>query len=500
MRYPLYLFLLLTALSARAQLPACGVSLATTPITCAGGTDAALTVVTNSGGPYLYSWSHDAGATGAAVTNLGPGFYSAFVTGDSCLSVLEMEIVDPDSLIMGTFSIVDMTCAGTDNATLTLTLGSDGPYTFTWAHDPPETNTTLTDLAPAAFSVTIVNSAGCEFVLDTAIYNPGVFIGGTVDYCPSDPPLLVAIGTSSFQPNVFVWSTGDSTTSVQMPAGSMGIIDLTATDTTTGCVNTAQVFLTELPSPLVGFSAPDTTCQNVATLVHTLFSTADSLVWRWEGTGFSNELDPHVLFTQDGWGQVSLQGYDSLGCGNLPVQDSIFAQWQVPAIITVEQIPCTPMVEVVLGSPSDSCALFVGDSIFTHECGGTIRYDMRRYQEYTYTLYATQPNGCNDTTEIVVDVRTEPTLFLANAFTPNGDLINDLWPVRVNVSDADFRIRLFDRWGMLIWETTDPADQWDGNFNGSPAPLDVYAYTFRMRDPCEPSKEVTGNGFLTVIR
>ena len=197
---------------------------------------------------------------------------------------------------------------------------------------------------------------------------------------------------------------------------------------------------------------------------------------------------------------MSLQWYDSLGCGNLPVLDSIYAQYQEPAILSVLQDPCTSFVDIVLGSSTDSCAFFIGDSLITNACAGYIRCNMRRYQEYTYTLYATQANGCNDTTQLVVDVRTEPTLFLANAFTPNEDGINDFWPMRVDISDYGYELRVFDRWGTELWGTIDPQEQWDGTAGGSPVPMGVYAYTMRMRDPCEPTNQGTSAGHLTLFR
>lgn len=393
-----------------------------------------------------------------------------------------------------------ITCAGDDNGTLTVVENSGGPYTFIWGHDPNLTTGSATALPPGAYTVQVTDGTTCDTLLFFLLEDPGITILGTTDYCPSDPPLLSADPVGGFSPDIFLWSTTEETSSIQIVAGTNGQIDLTATDTITGCVATAQVVLNELPSPTVAFAAPDTTCVNVLTLVNTIATTADSLVWRWADFGFSNELNPLIHFTQPGWGQVSLQGFDSLGCGGLPVLDSIYAQAQVPAILSVMQVPCTPFVDIVLGSTADSCAFFIGDSLITNMCAGYIRYDMHRYLEYTYTHYATQANGCNDTTEVVVDVRTEPTLFLANAFTPNEDGINDFWPVRTDIADTGFELKVYDRWGAELWSTIDPEEQWDGEAGGGQVPLGVYVYTMKMRDPCEPTNEITSTGHVTIFR
>jgi len=95
-----------------------------------------------------------------------------------------------------------------------------------------------------------------------------------------------------------------------------------------------------------------------------------------------------------------------------------------------------------------------------------------------------------------IDVRTEPTLFLPNAFTPDGDGINDTWPGEVDIPDTGYEVRLFDRWGASLWSTTDTQQKWDG----SGLPIGAYAYTMRMRDPCEPTNEISKQGVITLVR
>lgn len=154
------------------------------------------------------------------------------------------------------------------------------------------------------------------------------------------------------------------------------------------------------------------------------------------------------------------------------------------------------MVEIVLGSVADSCAFFIGDSLVTNDCSGSFQWDFRRYGFYDFTLYTTQPDRCNDTLAVTIDVRTEPTLFLPNAFTPNGDGNNDEWPGPVRIPEKGFEIRVFDRWGIEQWTTNDTQEKW----NGSDLPSGLYPFTMRMRDPCEETKEITKNGFVTLLR
>jgi len=224
------------------------------------------------------------------------------------------------------------------------------------------------------------------------------------------------------------------------------------------------------------------------------------LVWRWGVDGFSDREDPLIVFVESGWQLVSLQGFFDTGCGGLPTLDSIYVQAQVPAVFSAAQVPCTPTVDITLGSTADSCAFFIGDSLWTNDCAGYFNYRSKRYEQIIFTLYATQANGCNDTLQTTVDLSIEPSIFYANAFTPDADGINDLWPVRIDHPDKGFELRIFDRWGSEIWATTDPGAQWNGELDGGQAPVGVYSYIVRWIDPCESARELVDRGHLTLFR
>jgi gliding motility-associated-like protein len=424
-----YLIVLLTLLPGilRAQ-PECDVTLAVTPVSCTGLTDGAIAVITNSGGPFLYSL----------------------------------------------------------NGSL-----------------PPVNVGTWVDLAPGPYSVVITDTAQatqCISVIDTVVIEPTLIITGNPVYCPSDPPVLTVEPSIGYNGLFYAWSSGDTAQVIDLPPGTNGPFTVTSIDAA-GCELQADVEVEELPSPTAVMGIPDTACQNVLVQVLTLATTGDSIVWRWQGNGFSNAFNELVVFTEGGYQPISIQAFNSIdACGSLPVQDSIYIEAQVPAIFSAAQIPCTTELDILLGSVADSCAFFVNDSLYVNDCNGFIRYDIKRYDLHTLTLYATQANGCNDTLEVILDVRTEPTLFLSNAFSPDGDGINEAWPARVDVPALGYEVVVYDRWGRQLWISNDPFGQWDGLFNGSPVPVGVYAYTMRHRDPCQATDEIRSSGHVTVVR
>lgn len=494
MRYLLLVNVLLLNISLLAQEP-CDVSLSSTPITCPGDADGTLTVE-GTGGPYTYLWSHDPSLTSATATNIAPGVYTVIVTdGIGCISELEENVQDPDVPPLGSITTTDITCAGNNDGSLTFTPNSPS-YDWEWMHDPAETSPLLTGMGPGTYVVFVTDPPNCPSYIFGELGDPDVLILGDPNYCPSDPPLLTAELAFGFQPHVYEWSTGATTSAIQIDPGMEGAIELTATDTTSGCVATADLFLTELPSPFVEFAVPDSVCEELPFTASTIDTDADSLVWRWAGSSTSNETDAIVTYNEPYWQQISLQGFDIFGCGNAPVVDSIYVHPIKPAYFTVEQIPCSPRVRIELMSDADSCAFFIGDSLVINECWGSYQWDNRRYAIYDHTFIATQRNMCNDTAGVKLDVRTEPTLFLPTAFTPNNDGMNDEWPGPVDISDHGFELHLFDRWGASLWVTKDPMAKW----SGADLPAGVYVYTMRMRDPCEPTNEVAKTGQVLLLR
>ncbi len=485
------------ALAASAQLPPCNVTFNVSAITCPDYNDGAIVAVPGGGGPYTYDWLHDISLTGPSAFNLGPGYYQVIVSdGGNCETIFDTTLTEPYVAPLGTMTVNLPTCVGTNDGSITFTV-NPGPYTWSWAHQPGLSTPTITGLSFGTYSAVVLGGPPpCPSVVTANIGEPGITLQGATTYCPSDPPELSLIFDWGFSPNVITWSTGATTPTYQVQPGFNGTINVTATNTANGCTDTDSITLTELPAPFAVPAIPDSACQNVLVVLNTAATNADSLVWRWAANGFSNLPNPTAVFTQGLWQPVSLQAFDSLGCGNAPVQDSIFIRPQKPAIFSVAQIPCSPVVEIVLGSQSDSCAFFIGDSLVTNACSGYIRWDFRRYDTYGFTLYTTQPNRCDDTLALTVDVRTEPVLFLANAFTPNDDGINDRWPDRVEIPDTGFELAVYDRWGRMLWTTKDPNEQWDG----AGLPMGVYPYTMRMRDPCQPTNEITKAGHVTLFK
>lgn len=125
----------------------------------------------------------------------------------------------------------------------------------------------------------------------------------------------------------------------------------------------------------------------------------------------------------------------------------------------------------------------------------------------TYSVSVTAPGGCDcdvlEETVVISDclIDTED-LFVPNAFTPDGDQINDELCVRSQLEilppgEVEMSFMIYNRWGQELFRSTSFSDCWDGTFRGSPVAPDVYGYHLEVT--C-PGNSYSLKGDVTVIR
>lgn len=107
--------------------------------------------------------------------------------------------------------------------------------------------------------------------------------------------------------------------------------------------------------------------------------------------------------------------------------------------------------------------------------------NLNQLPQYIYRITAHE-RGNNDSTTFSVSNESEvegaSSLFVSNAFTPDGDGINDEFTPRGLFID-EFHMEIFNRWGALIYETDEMSEGWDGTHEGRNCQMDAYIYIIR---------------------
>jgi len=114
-----------------------------------------------------------------------------------------------------------------------------------------------------------------------------------------------------------------------------------------------------------------------------------------------------------------------------------------------------------------------------------------------YTLHVKDANGCLGADSIHISDSTCPQyVYIPTAFTPNGDGRNDVFRAVFAGPTSDFRLAIYDRWGRVVFETTDPFKGWDGTSGGNQQPGGTYAWVCIYRLYQHPQRMQRGTVIL----
>lgn len=257
-----------------------------------------------------------------------------------------------------------------------------------------------------------------------------------------------------------------------------------------------------LPNFMTGYlDIPDFTylnhChQDTTTFKITNYVNIDSQTWNFGDPGgsgnTSTDATPSHIFSQPGDYTVNLteryESQDYVSTGNVTIY---------------------PKPAPDLGP--DTIWLYPGAQ-YTLDAGSGYDYYYWNFSDYpsgqtynisdtgTYYVTVVDSNCCYNTDSVIV---IPSQVYLPNAFTPNGDQLNDvLRPIGPTGGIMNFNLLIFNRWGQLVFEGNDINESWDGNIRNEPAPPGVYVYrvTYDVELDFGVYKDIELKGYVTLLR
>lgn len=321
--------------------------------------------------------------------------------------------------------------------------------------------------------------------------------------CPGDPATLSTTFTQypEIHPVSYQWSNGDtSATAIVNPLESC-----TYTVTVTfnnGCDNkdTVRVKVTELELPEI--SGTETVCQGYPATLTATHPTSNNFHWSNGQSGATITVKPQVttLYTVSATMEGNCTVIDTFTVHVMPLPTPSFIA--NPTEIYVENnigtVTCTSL------SPDGYHLLWNFGDVFSNvnevENATEVTHDYTHSGYYTITLTATDSAGCVDSVKTRVSVEVPYFFYIPNAFSPDGDGVNETFAPKGEGVDPDqYSMQIFDRAGMLIYSTHNPYDYWDGrNKYGQMCPEGVYIFIIRLVNLNGDDKEYTGS--VTLVK
>lgn len=459
---------------------------------CGQSTGSANVQVNTGSGVFTYLWS--TGDTTASISNLAAGLYMVTVTDSiGCIDSVPVNI-GTTGLQLSAQATANL-CFGDTNATATITVtGGTAPFTYQWW--PYGGNqATAVNLGGGIFTCVVTDATGCTSALNVTIVSPPPILvtpSSNATICLGESTTISAAVQGGTGPYTYTWSHN-------LPNASSHLITPSQTDTYTlqvtdanGC--TSQVFSTQVkvqPLPVADFSAMEPTCPPAAVAFTNLTDSAVSYQWYFgdpsSGALDSSSLeDPVHVYTASGTYTVTLISTNVWGCADTitqaiaPVPATPFAAVDAAEDeITITNAQAS-FINSTQGGNSYCIYFGDGDSLCTTDFG-PYPHTYDSIGVYTVMLVSWNALGCTDTAYTIISVEEPTTCFIPNAFTPNGNGPNDVFMV-YGMNIDDFELRVYDRWGMLLFTTTDINRGWDGTFQGHRCQEDVYVWKLSYLD------------------
>jgi len=489
-------------------------------IECPADCDGLILVVPSggNGGPFTYSWNTSPVQVGQGATGLCAGIYTVTITdGTGCVTIANDSIVPPPPIV-GTITdgvACFESCNGT--AFVTASGGCSGSgacsYPISWTNQT--TLVTVLDTIDSSFTFTGL----CEGDNYTLTVTDFVLCpGDTVNITIRDTSLLVAAITSSTNetcfgdcdgtatatgsgsipfggsPNyLYAWSDGQTTSTASALCGGVGTpttYTVTVTDSI-GCTATQTVDITRPPEIATNPSSTPPgcgTCNGTATPGATggtgtltyswddpLSQTIATAVGLCQGAFSVTITDANNCTETEAFSLVSPAGLQSTGSSSANCAGAGTTTASATVTVTSGTAPYTYSWNDALSQTTETAGgLTMGES---------------------YTVSLIDADGCTGSETITVVTATCP-LIIPNTFSPNGDGFNDTWFIESLVLYTNAKVKVYNRWGDVVFQSTGYDTPWDGQFSGTNMAAAVYYYVIEV-DELDPSSYA---GQLTIVR
>lgn len=469
--------------------------LSTTTASCFEGNDGTATATASGGTPgpntsYSFMWNTIPSQQTATATGLSGGqTYQVSITDSKgCIHIDNIAIPHPNPMVTSTTS-TDITCNGETDGTATVqATGGTPAYRYQWdANAQGQTSVTAVGLGVGTYSVTVTDTLGCTTTTAISIAQPPpLFTNTSVEdvVCKGGATgaatALVAGGTA---PYVVFWdSRAGNIINSTVPGLAAGTYAFTVVDGNE-CTLTDSVTISEPTIGLDGiYEQSDVSCHGEHDGNFDILAIGGTPPYQYSVDGVNYSSNPRWVGLDAG--QYTFYIRDDAGC--------TFSD----QVVLAEPDPFT----LDLGS---DLSLTFGDSVtlevvsasgfepFTYTwtpanylscttCPNPIVHDLSDDQRFSVTI--TDSRGCEAEDDIAIRVEIPRYVFVANAFTPNDDNINDVLFVQGGEgTERILTFQVYDRWGELVYRIYDvPINNaqygWDGVFRGKKAQAGVYVW------------------------
>ncbi len=481
-------------------------------LNCHGDSSGAISVLASGGTPsYSYVWS-PGGSTGAALNGIGGGTYQVRVTDNlGCTFSLTALVTEPDPLLLR-IDPVNTICIGQSAGLHAQLSGGVPPYTYLWNTGLSDSSISVNPTDTSIYSLQAWDANACPSATVSTlvpVFPPlNVLASGVQVICEGDVTYVSALASGgNGGPYTYSWNqqaaSGDSI-SVFPEQDSLFIVFVSDGCGTPSASDSTYVLVHPLPDVVFlphfieGCTPVNAVFQNLSEA-----PAATAYLWSFGNGQYTSEKDPVHLYTEPGLYDVSLSVTSPEGCeASLIIPDAVRV-YAYPSAAFSQSAHETSVLNPGISFYDESeNAVYIewdfGD-------GSPPSFEQNPHHEFpdsgTYVIrqIVSGAGGCFDTIYSTVRVEMEFIIHVPNAFSPNGDGINDGF-IAKGIGYSEYSMWILDRWGTKIFNSNDREKPWDGTFfnNGNQCQADVYEWVLDVLDYKGKTHRLIGH--VTLIR
>lgn len=358
---------------------------------------------------------------------------------------------------------------------------------------------------PMTYSETFTSILGCDSTSAITLSNyPATTLSfQSTSTCPNGSEGSVSVFVNPGGATNYEWSivgAGNVPIVNNLP---VGIYNVTVTDNNS-CTSTGSVEVVEDNTFTITTDFISPTCENGNDGELSITNVQPGWLFSLDGGQF--QANPIFTGLSAGDYPISIQDGDCIYTGLSGVVDDPFgievAGFPGDAIIDYPDSFQVPDLLIVSTNPIASTVWSPTTGLSCVNCESPMALPLQTTTTYVFTV--TDEEGCSKewSFTLTVNLPCDPgSVIIPNAFTPDGDGLNDTFNALTEEKIEEvFEIRIFNRWGNPVF-SSNTGEAWDGMDGDKPAPMDVYVYVITIG--CEVgdlSERVTRSGEVTLIR
>jgi gliding motility-associated-like protein len=316
----------------------------------------------------------------------------------------------------------------------------------------------------------------------------------------------------AFTDTSFIWDFGDNTPRIRagnnaithaFPGPGVYPVRLILADTNfCNAPDSIELLLRIATNVKAQFQTPGSGCAPYNAVFENISSGGQQFTWDFGDGATSTEVSPGHLYSVPGTYIVKLRVVDSGTCNIIDTTRMTITVSDKPTA-AFNFTPDPPQENTPVNFANNS----IGATRYTWDFGdgetlstttqAPVSHIYNETGTFNSCLIAINNFGCQDTTCQPIVARVSPLIDVPNAFTPNGDGINDKVFVR-GFAISKMTWRIYNRWGQMVFETNDKTQGWDGTYKGSIQPKEVYHYVLLVEYSDKTKNEKKGD--ITLLR